>query len=52
MGIVSLRLYLERMGPRWTVVTLGQDRTYGIAAFTLISSRVSFMDRSDRKAMS
>lgn len=45
-------LYLERMRPSWTVVTLGQESMHGIVAITLICSRVSFMDRNDRKAMS
>lgn len=44
-------LYLERMGPSWTVVTLGQESTRGIAAITLIRSRVSFMSHNGRKAL-
>lgn len=44
-------LHLKRMRPTWTVVTLGQESSRGIAATALISSRVSFMSHNDRKAL-
>lgn len=44
-------LYLKRRRPTRTVVTLGQESSHGIAAITLISSRVSFMSHNDRKAL-